>query len=293
MPGTLVVYKIDSSGGIILVSMRNLLGKFSIIILSIFYLLQCSYAGTLSMNNDTNQLIIIYDNNLSDKDLTAAWGFSCLIILPQYRILFDTGGDPSILLENMHKMEIDPEKIDSVVLSHVHGDHTGGLKGFLRQHIHHVTVYLPESFPKGYKEEASFMGADIKDVKNTMMINKGVYTTGQLGKGIKEQSLILKTREGLVIITGCAHPGIVEIVEHVRKLFKENIYLLIGGFHLMNKSPGEINNIAEQLDKLGIERIAPCHCSGDNARELFRLHYGKNYIECGAGLAIEIPDIKK
>jgi 7,8-dihydropterin-6-yl-methyl-4-(beta-D-ribofuranosyl)aminobenzene 5'-phosphate synthase len=275
------------------VSMRNLLGKFSIIILSIFYLLQCSYAGTLSMNNDTNQLIIIYDNNLSDKDLTAAWGFSCLIILPQYRILFDTGGDPSILLENMHKMEIDPEKIDSVVLSHVHGDHAGGLKGLLGQHRRHVTVYLPESFPRGYKEEASFMGADVKDVKNTMMINKGVYTTGQLGKGIKEQSLILKTREGLVIITGCAHPGIVEIVEHVRKFFKENIYLLIGGFHLMNKSPGEINNIAEQLDKLGVERIAPCHCSGDNARKLFRQHYGKNYIECGAGLVIEIPDIKK
>jgi len=120
-----------------------------------------------------------------------------------------------------------------------------------------------------------------------------VYTSGELGGGLKEQSLVLKTCQGLVIITGCAHPGIVEIVEHVRGLFEENVYLLIGGFHLMGKSPKELREIAKKLDELKVERIAPCHCSGDTARGFFRQYYGDNYITCAAGLVIDMPDPKK
>ena len=84
------------------------------------------------MNEAGNQLIIVYDNNTLKKGLTSSWGLSCLITRPEYRLLFDTGGDPSILVKNMNRMDIDPEKIDSVVLSHGHGDHTGGLAGLLR-----------------------------------------------------------------------------------------------------------------------------------------------------------------
>ena len=117
------------------------------------------------------------------------------------------------------------------------------------------------------------MGADIEEVGGSVMIHPGVYTTGELGRSLKEQSLVLKTCEGLVIITGCAHPGIVEIVTHVRELFKENVYLLIGGFHLMGKSQKEIREIAKKLDELKVERIAPCHCSGDTARDSFKQYY--------------------
>ena len=244
------------------------------------------------MNETKSQLLIVYDNNTLKKGLISAWGFSCLIILPQYQILFDTGGDPSILLKNMHGMDIDTEKINSVVLSHGHGDHVGGLSGFLH-YQHRVTVYLPKSFPKGFKDEVGLMGAGVEEVRGSVMIHPGVHTTGELGGSIKEQSLVLKTCHGLVIITGCAHPGIVEIVDHARKLFKENIYLLIGGFHLTGRSPNEIMEIAKKLDELKVERIAPCHCSGDSARDLFSHHFGDNYIECGAGLALEIPDLQE
>lgn len=245
------------------------------------------------MKKDTNQLVIIYDNNSLKSGLVPAWGFSCLIILPQYNVLFDTGGDYSILMHNMREMNINPEEIDSVVISHGHGDHVGGLAKFLGQRKRHITVYLPKSFPESFKEKVSLMGASIQEIERALMIRKGVHTTGQLGESIKEQSLILKTLKGLVIITGCAHPGIVEIVNHARTLFKQNIYLLIGGFHLMGKSPEEIKEIAKQLDGLKVEKIAPCHCSGDTARRIFKRHFGKNYIECGAGGALEIPDIKE
>ncbi|MBN2059704.1 MAG: MBL fold metallo-hydrolase [Deltaproteobacteria bacterium] len=244
------------------------------------------------MNKEISQLIIVYDNNISKKGLTSAWGFSCLIILSQKFILFDTGGDPSILLENMEEMDIDPEKLDSVVLSHVHWDHVGGLSALLGIQKRPIIAYLPKSFPDNFKKQVALMGADVKEIGGSLMIDNGVYTTGELGLSIKEQSLVLKTVNGLVIITGCAHPGIVEIVDHAKKLFKEDVYLLIGGFHLTGKSTKEITAIVEQLDKLNVKRVAPCHCSGNTARDLFKRHYGNNYIECGVGLLLDIPYIK-
>ena len=244
------------------------------------------------MNAAARQILIVYDNNSIKGDLTPAWGFSCLIILPPYQILFDTGGDPSILLKNMHKMGIDPQKIDTVLLSHGHGDHVGGLSGVL-QYQQDVTVYLPQSFPNRFKEEVGLIGADVEEVGGSVMIHPAVYTTGELGGGLKEQSLVVKTCQGLVIITGCAHSGIVEIVAHVRKLFKENVYLLIGGFHLMGKSQKELREIAKKLDELKVERIAPCHCSGDTAREFFKQYYGDNYITCTVGLVIGMPHLEE
>ena len=123
------------------------------------------------------------------------------------------------------------------------------------------------------------------------MIHPGVYTTGELRYGLKEQSLVLKTRRGLVIITGCAHPGIVEIVEHATAVFQESVYLLIGGFHLMGHSRPELKKIAKRLDELKVEKIAPCHCSGDEAREFFKEYYKDKYITCAAGLLLTIPDL--
>lgn len=242
------------------------------------------------MNKGAGRLLIIYDNYTLKKDLIPAWGFSCLVHYPQYRILFDAGGDPSILHRNIHTMGIDFDKIDSVVLSHAHGDHAGGLSAVLQLHPH-ATICIPESFPDQFKKGLSLSGAVIKEVKEPCMIQPGMYTTGELGKGLKEQSLILKTAEGLVIITGCAHPGIIEIVDHSRKRFNDNVNLLIGGFHLMEYSPKEILAIARELEDMNVQKIAPCHCSGDRTRELLRDHYGGNYVECGAGLVVELPDL--
>jgi 7,8-dihydropterin-6-yl-methyl-4-(beta-D-ribofuranosyl)aminobenzene 5'-phosphate synthase len=211
---------------------------------------------------------------------------------PHCCILFDTGGDASILLRNMYRTEIDPRKIDNVVLSHRHGDHTGGLGGFLQFH-HDVTVYIPKSFPRNFKKEVGLTGARVQEVGGPMMIHSGIYTTGELGGFIKEQSLVLKTPEGLVIITGCAHSGIVKIVEHAVDLFREKVYLLLGGFHLMGRSRENIRATIGRLDELKVERIAPCHCSEDRARELFRHHYGENYIDCGVGLVSEIPALQR
>ena len=244
------------------------------------------------MDEGVNRLLVVYDNNTLVENLTPAYGFSCLLMIDQYHILFDTGGNPAILMENMNRMCIDPDAIDSVFLSHSHADHTGGLSGLLQKNKN-ITVYIPKSFPQGYKNDVRALGTVVKEVERPMMILPSVYTTGELGTGIKEQSLIIKTEDGLVIITGCAHPGILRIVEMAKNFLMDRVHLVLGGFHLMGSRAGEIRAIINRLDELGVKIIAPCHCSGDTARELFREYYGDNYIECGVGLVLEIPDLKE
>jgi len=232
-------------------------------------------------------LITVYDNYDFKENLKTNWGFSCVIKTAEKIVLFDTGGDAQTLLGNMNKMGIEPGEIDLVVLSHIHGDHVGGLSGFLEKN-HQVKVYGPKSFPSSFREEVKASGADFVDVDGAIKIEEGVYSTGELGTGIKEQSLILDTEKGLIVVTGCSHPGIVRIVEEAKKQHGKNIYLVIGGWHLGGASDNELQEIINSFRKLGVKQVAPCHCSGDRTRELFKEEYGDNFITNGVGKIIEI-----
>jgi len=235
------------------------------------------------------RLTIVYDNNDYDSCLETKWGFSCLVEGLEKTILFDTGGDSATLLGNMKKMKIDPEEVDVIVLSHIHGDHVGGLNGFLEENSR-VIVYLPESFPSSFKDETRSFGAEVVEVSEDEEFFTGLYTTGELGNGIKEQSLIVASGQGLVVITGCAHPGIVNIVHKARDMLAEKpAYLVIGGFHMSGASTHQIQSVIEGFRQLGVRKVAPCHCSGDETRKLFSEEYEENYIDSGAGKIITLP----
>jgi len=236
-------------------------------------------------------ITVSYDNNSYKGGLTTAWGFSCVIRGTEKTILFDTGGDGSILLTNMKELGINPKEIELVVLSHIHGDHVGGLPNFLEKNPE-VVVYLPKSFPKGFKDSMQEYGAKIVEVQGPLKICQEVYSTGELGTWIKEQSLIIYTEKGLIIITGCAHPGIVKIIDKAKKLVKDDVLLVMGGFHLGGESKGEIEKIVSNFRKLGVSYIGPCHCSGDAARQLFKEEYGKNFINVGVGRVVRTNDLK-
>jgi len=233
-------------------------------------------------------ITVVYNNVEYSKELTCDWGMACVVKGFDKTILFDTGGDGSVLLSNMKKMDIAPEDIEIVFLSHIHTDHTGGLWKFLEVNPR-VTVYLPSSFPGDFKHGIIKRGAQFVDVESPIEIFQDVFSTGELGTWIKEQSLILKTVHGLIIITGCSHPGIVTIAQRAIQICHDKIYLITGGFHLGSVAKSEIENIINQLKELGVKNIAPGHCTGEKAMLHFREAWGENYIESGCGAIIKIP----
>jgi len=243
----------------------------------------------MAQNFKDSTITILYDNNRFDPRLKTEWGFSCLVRGLGKTILFDTGGDGAALLFNMRQLGIEPAEVDAVVLSHIHGDHTGGLGGFLEKNSH-VVVYLPGSFPGNFKKAVMSLGARVEEVLEAKELFPGAYTTGELGGGIREQALALKTTEGLVVITGCAHPGIVSMVRKAREITGEDrVYLVIGGFHLGGEPPSRIESIAKEFRLLSVQKVAPCHCSGDGTRKVFRQRFGADYIESGVGKIITLP----
>ncbi|MGD9261504.1 MAG: MBL fold metallo-hydrolase, partial [Desulfobacterales bacterium] len=171
-------------------------------------------------------ITVVYDNNLYKEGLTTSWGFACVIKGAEKTILFDSGGSSAVLLSNMQHLGIDPKDIDVVVLTHIHGDHVGGLNGVLQENMN-VTVYLPAAFPLGFKDSLQRTGIETVEVADSARICKGVFSTGVLGNWIKEQALMISTDRGQIVITGCAHPGIVHILQTVKKIIRDKILLVI------------------------------------------------------------------
>jgi 7,8-dihydropterin-6-yl-methyl-4-(beta-D-ribofuranosyl)aminobenzene 5'-phosphate synthase len=235
-------------------------------------------------------ITVVHDNNPCVGSLKTAWGFAAFVTGPEKTILFDTGSDGTLLLENMAKLQIDPGKVEIVVLSHVHGDHTGGLTGLLKANPC-VQVFLPAAFPAKFKTAVQRHGVTVVEVREPQEICRNVYTTGALGRRIKEQALIIRTERGLVVLTGCAHPGIVRIVKEIIRQHAQGILLVTGGFHLEWMTKGGVGSILSVFQNYGIRYVAPTHCSGDKARQLLQQRYGPGYIEAGVGKTITLPEL--
>jgi 7,8-dihydropterin-6-yl-methyl-4-(beta-D-ribofuranosyl)aminobenzene 5'-phosphate synthase len=235
---------------------------------------------------DAVKITVVYDNIPYDPRLQLAWGFACQIETGEKTILFDAGGDGDRLLRNLATLGADPKSIEAVVLSHIHGDHTGGLEPLLGTGVH-PTVYLPRSFPSDFKSQVRAQ-ADVVEVGGATKVTDGIYTTGEMGSDIIEQALVLKTGQGLVVITGCAHPGISKMVRRAVEMGGDKVYLVLGGFHLGGASEGRIKEIVAEFRRLGVKKVAPSHCTGDNAIRLFREVYGEDFIASGAGQVIEV-----
>jgi len=232
---------------------------------------------------------VIYDNNQYDRLCKAGWGFSSLIRIADRNILFDTGAEGRILLHNMEKMKIKPQTIDAIFLSHQHWDHTGGLADLLKAN-QKADLYVLDSFSKDFIDKLELSGRKITRIDHATDIFKDVYSTGPLGEGIEEQSLVAQTEKGLVVICGCAHPGAVKIAEKAREIIDQDIYLLMGGLHLLEKKNSGIKSVIEQLRDLGVRKVGPCHCTGYAAIDLFKKGYKRDFLEIGAGRVVSLEE---
>ena len=257
------------------------------------FLIAAQTAGTVRAvdtepNSPPIEITVLYDNYLLCEDCRADWGFSCLIAGTEKTILFDAGAYGNILLGNMDTLQVDAEDVDLMAISHNHGDHTGdwqqagGVLSFLARNSN-VTIYLPPSVPAGPIQILKAAGARTETVNEPMEICEGVHLTGPMTGTAVEQSLVLDTPKGLVVITGCAHQGVVQAVSKAKQMLDKDVYLVLGGFHLLNMSDSQVQDIIQQFRDLGVQKAGPSHCTGPRAIELFRQAYGADFVPVGVG----------
>jgi len=232
----------------------------------------------------TLKITVVFDNYPYSPNLKTGFGFACVLETDGRKILFDTGSDGGVLLSNMLDIGVTPQDIDTIVLSHNHWDHTGGLHEFLRENSD-IDVYLPVSFPDDLKIDVKRSGARLIEVDETCRLCEGIYSTGEMQGIVNEQSLICKTDDGSVVITGCAHPGITNILKKAEALYGP-VYMAMGGFHLRGEKVSSLQRTVETFKELGIEEVCPSHCTGDNARSLFKKVYKERCIMGGVGSII-------
>src|SRR5437660_11390374 len=270
-----------------------------------------------------DRITILYDAFSDLKEIIKDWGFSALIEHDGKRILFDTGNNAATCEHNVKSIAVDLSKLDFVIISHRHSDHTTGLKYLLSVNAK-VPIYAPmESFgvfggaapPTLIKPVTSlpdrmryydgkypdkilsgypWNSANFVLVDKLTEISPGVFIVFTISKTpgtleLRELSLVLREPGGLSVIVGCSHPGIEEILQ-AASVIDPHMHFLCGGLHLVSTPETEIDRLVDSLkNKWKLEKVAPGHCTGEPAFLRLQKAFGENYIYAGAGTRIEIP----
>ena len=275
-------------------------------------------------NSDSQkaQITVLYDAFGKPSAMEKDWGYAALVEYGGKRILFDTGDNPDILAKNAKAKGVDLSNLDFVVMSHRHGDHMGGMSYLLSVNPK-VKIYAPKenfgvygfSLPsKFYRKDESlppeqryYDGAPPEIMKfgsawpnaNFELIDKTTEIAPRIQLialvsdkpttlELKELSLAIDTPDGMVIVVGCAHPGIDKIVEAATAINK-HIHLVTGGFHLVVAKDPDIEKITNQLhDTFLVDYVAPSHCTGEPTFAALKRAFGDHYLYAGLGTTLAL-----
>ena len=239
---------------------------------------------------DKIKITTIFDNVSYNDKVSTSWGFSAVIEKGNQKLLFDTGNDGEHFFRNLNELNYNYKDFHQVVISHLHWDHINGLSDLLvvNPDIH---VFLPSTHSDKVEKYKS-------SVKNLTLVNEpveiipGLFSMGSLPGVVDEQSVVVKSAQGLVVITGCAHPGLEPILNQVKQVFPdENVYLLMGGFHLLKTEAPQVKGIIEKVKEFNVKYIMPSHCTGEEQIQLIKAEFGETFIAGGAGRVLEIGSI--
>jgi 7,8-dihydropterin-6-yl-methyl-4-(beta-D-ribofuranosyl)aminobenzene 5'-phosphate synthase len=267
---------------------------------------------------------ILYDVFGRSPSMEKDWGFSAFLEYGGKRVLFDAGNNAELFARNAKAAGIDLTRLDFVVISHRHLDHTSGLSYLLKVNPE-VRIYVPlevlggifgTSVPSSfYRKEATlpehmryydarpperinlgtaWVGAKFEHIDKTQEIAPGMFLISTVSetpgtKEMRELSLAVRAAEGLILIVGCSHPGIERIVEGAAAIDKR-VRMVFGGFHLPAAKDEDITRIATTLhDGYKVESLAPGHCTGEPAFAQFQKTWGKDYLYAGVGSVIPLP----
>jgi 7,8-dihydropterin-6-yl-methyl-4-(beta-D-ribofuranosyl)aminobenzene 5'-phosphate synthase len=270
-----------------------------------------------------DRVTILYDAFSDSKAVTKDWGFSALLEHDGKRILFDTGNNAEIFRHNVESLGVDLSKLDFVVISHRHSDHTTGLKylvdvnptvpiyaaresfgmfgGIVPPALIHPAVALPSRMryfdgvvPSNLSTGNIFRGGNFVLVDKLTELAPGVYLVPTISKNagtleLHELTLAIKGAQGLILIDGCSHAGVEEILQAATAI-DPHVHMIFGGLHLVATPEPEIDVLVGNLrDKWKVDKIAPGHCTGEPAFLRLQKAFGENYLYAGAGTRIEVP----
>jgi 7,8-dihydropterin-6-yl-methyl-4-(beta-D-ribofuranosyl)aminobenzene 5'-phosphate synthase len=272
------------------------------------------------------RVTILYDAFGKSANLIRGWGYSALIEYGGKRILFDTGGRVNDFAANVNALGVDLTRVDFVVLSHRHGDHTSGLNYVLKLNPH-VKIYTPaeqqyfhtpsapglvklirrhvesapeemhyfdRNVPDEIGSDSPWPDANFEQIRKPREVVPGFWlfpTTSDVAgtKEMNEISLAIKTPQGLAIVVGCSHPGVEKILETATKI-EPRVYSIFGGFHLAEVPDADVTSLVSRFhDKWKFERVAAGHCTGEFAFSEFNRVYGAMYDHAVVGAVIELP----
>ncbi len=276
-----------------------------------------------SLSPTPNRVTILYDAFGKLPRMKKDWGYSAFIEHGGRRILFDTGNNPEVFAQNVKAAGVDLSRLDFVVISHRHFDHTAGLTHLLSVNPR-VKIYAPrEAFgvfgsalPSTFYRAEDSLPAEMRyydghpedtldfgtawprgrfvTVDSTLEVAPGVHLIALVSdavgtKELRELSLALETPDGMVVVAGCSHPGIERIVEAATGIDRR-VHMVFGGFHLPAATDDVIAGIATALhDTYKVNRVAPGHCTGEPAFYRFRSRWKGRYTYAGVGSVIGVP----
>jgi 7,8-dihydropterin-6-yl-methyl-4-(beta-D-ribofuranosyl)aminobenzene 5'-phosphate synthase len=278
-------------------------------------------AAVQSAPADSTRITILYDAFGDMADLRQDWGFAALVEHNGFRILFDTGNDSEFFRHNVETLNLDLTELDAVVISHRHGDHTDGLRYLLAINPN-VQILAPDDEYFGGPTPAVFFRNSVDSLPARMRYYNGIVpgniphgspwkhanvarivAATEIAPGIRlvtnvsrgeafretpELSLTIDTPEGRILLVGCSHPGIEQILESVEAKARP-IRLLAGGFHWATLSQAEVERLSGSLrDEWKVESLAPGHCTGETGFAALSAHFGERYIYAGVGTTLRL-----
>lgn len=270
-----------------------------------------------------DRITILYDAFSDDQAVTKDCGFSVLVEHDGKRILFDTGNNAATFEHNVKALGVSLSKLDFVVISHRHSDHTTGLKyllsvnpnvpiyapmesfgifgGFASPTLIKPVTSLPErmryydgKYPGNILTGYPWSGGNFVLVDKLTEVSPGVFivlttskTPGTLE--LRELSLVLRRPDGLSVIVGCSHPGIEQILQAASAI-DSHMHFLCGGLHLVSTPESDIDRLVDGLkNKWKLDKVAPGHCTGEPAFLRLQKTFDDDYLYAGAGTRLEIP----
>jgi len=237
------------------------------------------------------KITTVVDNDVWKKGLSSSWGLSFHVEVlkdnKKHAILMDTSGSFEAFYKNALKLDINLTAIKGIFISHWHGDHCGALSQVLPSIKHSVPVYVPSANSFGIREIKKADGKTVVCSQPTGIM-EGVMSTGEMARGISEHSLIINVKDkGLVVLVGCSHPGIINILKRAQQVSGvDRVYAVMGGFHISGTNVGV--RVGEFLKELNIRIVSPCHCTSRDARGGIAKVVSEKYVKNGSGKTITI-----